>query len=149
MQIGQPSWSIESLDWTLDQSPECVSLLSPEGVGSLQVSCYQKRQGLVGSGDIARFREEARRDSGLEPIEGTFGGFAGLTVSHESSGRFWRRWWLWHGATSLFITYNCEAQEQEREALIVERLVASIQPCAAQQRVAPDKGRGGAADALR
>ena len=149
MEVGQAHWSIESLDWEIEQSPECASFISPNGSGALQISCFRKQQGIVAERDIAWFREEALRDSGVEPKRGTFGEFDGLMVSHEVDGRFLRRWWLWHDATNLFVTYNCESSEMSREILLAERLMASLRACAAQQRVAPDKGRGGAADASR
>ena len=149
MLVGQAYWSIESLDWEIEQSPECASFISPTGSAALQISGYRKKQGVVNDKNIAQFRVEAIQDTGLEPKRGKLGEFDGWMVSNEVDGRFWRRWWLWHGPLNLFVTYNCNSAEMSREILVAERLIASLRACAAQQRVAPDKGRGGAADASR
>ena len=138
MRLGQSHWSIESLDWAIEQSPECVSLVSPDQIGALQISCYRKRRGVVDSADICHFKAEAASQApDAEVGEGTFGEFTGFTVTHESDDTHWRRWWLWRDATNLFVTYNCELAARGREDRIVDGLVATLRASAAQQGAAP------------
>jgi hypothetical protein len=127
MRIGQSDWCVESLDWAIEQSPECVSLVSPNEIGSFQISCYRKRNGVVDDADVAHFRAEAASQApGTESSLSTFGEFAGLAVTHELDDTYWRRWWLWHGAINLFVTYDCEVAARGREDAIVDQLVASF-----------------------
>ena len=121
-------WSINLLpDWCAEQENSCTSLWSYEGVGALQVSAYKKTDEVVSEKDISELSEGGYPE-GAEVNDDLSGAFKGIRVSFSENGKYWRKWWLCNDSLMLFITYNCDVEDQRIEIEKVEKMISTLKP---------------------
>src|SRR5258705_9121520 len=105
-------WSISLLPaWRAEQEESSTSIWSEHGVGALQVSAYKNDRSVLGK-DLAQL-SEGEYPSGVPVSDFKSSGFKGLQVSFSQNGKYWRKWWLHDGPLLLFVTYNCNAEDQD------------------------------------
>lgn len=122
-------WAIDLADgWEAQRDEHCVTICHPEGVGSLQVSAYQKPKGKVTRDnllDATHVDSETQKHLG----EQRWGDFDGFQLVYSADDTFWRKWWLAADKTMVFLTYNCELNGQEVEREAVNAMVSSLRKC--------------------
>jgi hypothetical protein len=111
--------------WCAQNGPGNVAIYHPDGVGALQISSLRKPRGDVDEADL---REMAlgvpAGASGLRSVDA--GEFSGLRCESLDDHAYWIRWFLARGAVALHVTYNCSAEERDRERAAIERLVSTL-----------------------
>jgi hypothetical protein len=121
-------WSIELLQgWCAEREDCCTSISSEKGAGVLQVSAYHHDGEPVSETDLAEF-SEGDYPEGVSLIDHRFGAFTGLHVSFSENGMYWRKWWLRKDSLLLFVTYNCNVENQNAEYAAIDQMVAAIKP---------------------
>jgi hypothetical protein len=126
MRIFQDFWGVESADWTIDQSPECITLCPASADAALQISCHRKRDGDVTIEELFSFSQERLpREVVAQRVQ--YGDFEGVYGSFTDSDVFWRNWWLAHGQTLLFVTYNCDDGKRDDHTEIVDRILSTLE----------------------
>lgn len=115
-------------DWCVEESDQLVTLYRPEiGSGALQISAFRT----PGEQDTRKELLEYLADKDLSINE------ASITVQQEGPKEvstydyvedewYWRVWMISRGSHFLFITYNCEVADREKELDSVVCIVASI-----------------------
>jgi hypothetical protein len=113
--VGTVSGEWWQLDLAAKVDEHCVTLCHPDGVGALQLSAYQRRDGkVVRKQDLlsaTKLTNGQQRHLG----EQDWGEFHGYQLVYAEDDTFWRRWWLANGRTFLFVTYNCDKADMEVE----------------------------------
>ena len=121
-------WSINLLpDWHAEQGVSCTTLWSDDGVGALQVSAYKKTDESVSEKDISEL-SEGGYPYGAEVKSDRSGVFKGIQASFSENGKYWRKWWLCSDSLMLFITYNCDVEDQRIEVEKVEQMISTLNP---------------------
>ncbi len=138
MRVGWSSWSIEVCPgWEVTDDPEYVALERSED-GAFLLSSALKEDGDVGREDIAAFAEHEGSDWG-RGRDVRFGDFSGVGYAFVEDGEHSRRWFLCHGATLLFATYNGTREALDDELEDVEAMLATLVPeLPDDEDVAPD-----------
>ena len=125
MRIYQDSWGIETAGWSIDQSPECVTLCPADVEAALQISCHRKRSGMVTIEDLRTFARQRFPDSDFSSVQ-RCGDFDSVVAEFSAEGIYWRYWWLGHGGTHLFVTYNCDEQSKDHHNAVVDWMLSSL-----------------------
>ena len=107
MRIRQRFWGIETAGWSIDQTPECITLCPADTEAALQISCHRKRAGEVSPEELWSYAREHLPDTAL-PSVARYGDFEAVYGEFASEGAYWRKWWTGRGRTHLFVTYNCD-----------------------------------------
>lgn len=125
MRIGYPSWSVDVSDeWTVTEDPECLTLeLSDQG--ALQGSSASMEDGPVTEEDVLYFLE-GEADGWGAHTSCRQGDFEGIVYAYEEDGVAWTRWYLWHGSTLVFFTYNAEPAVARMEKGAVNALLSTL-----------------------
>jgi hypothetical protein len=108
MQVGCDNWIVDApKQWVVLQEPEFLTLELLDR-GALQFSFARKRSGRVDYAELQLFA--GGLNEGWGGAEGVVcGDFSGILFSYVDAKRIvWRRWFLAHDATLLFVTYNAE-----------------------------------------
>jgi hypothetical protein len=126
MQAGWNNWTVNApKEWAVVRHPECLTLELLDR-GALQFSSATKRSGRV---DYAELRQVAGRLNegwgGAEAV--ACGDFSGLLFSYvDTEGIVWRRWFLGHGATLLFVTYNAETSISTADEQLIQNTLNTL-----------------------
>ena len=128
MRTARNSWSLDAGAWRVTDSPECVTFTPPSDQAALQVSASRREAGQVSESDLRSMAERTAAKYGV-PVEVTqLGHFAGFAVEFEEPGHHWRRWWVAHGRSLLFITYNTAPVNRSVDRGAVDAILASLRP---------------------
>ena len=112
-------------DGQAEPEEHCVTIVKSKTGGALQISSYQKQAGTINREELLEAVDcdsEAQRHL----REKNWGDFAGFQLVYSEDDTFWRKWWLAHGKTLLFVTYNCELAQKESEDEEINRMVCSL-----------------------
>jgi hypothetical protein len=119
-------WSIEVSDgWVAQKDEDCTSFFHPDGVGSLQVSEYHKNSGNGYPDDLVGFVAKENIDNSI-PTSVVAGDFRGLSISSTRNDRFMRKWFLLSDSLMLYVTYNCQQQDEAKEVISIESMLNSL-----------------------
>ena len=123
--IAEETWSAElPAGWESQRDDACVTIYHPDGVGALQISAAFK-DAAVTDADLRDFARE-HLDAGAKAREVAAGDFSGFTIAFGAADRFWRHWYLRSFDQTLFVTYNCEADDQGVEDEQLSQMIASL-----------------------
>lgn len=124
-QFHGKSWRVNLLSgWAGEHEKECAVIFHPEGVGALQVSSYSKN-GMVTQDDLKGLAQE-HIDAGAKLAEAEAGDFKGFTLAFGLEGEFWQLWYVGHGSTALFITYNCQEADHGAELESIKSIISTL-----------------------
>ena len=107
-------WSIAyPSDWLLENNSENISIYTEYGVGTLQLSGYQKDQEVT-EDDLMEFvREEVPDGENVREVR--LDNFLGFESDYKYTDHYWRMWFLMKKKTVLYVTYNCEFEDKDLE----------------------------------
>ena len=111
-------------DWEVEEDDEVVAIFNPTGMGELQISTVKYDEPV--SGDALLDFAEEHIEAGAEPEEVTLGEFDGLVLDYELDGEYGCEWYLVSGSLFLFVTYVCDAGDEEQEHDVVEMILESL-----------------------
>ncbi len=111
-------------DWQVEEDEEVLAIFHPDGVGELQISTVKYDQPVSGDA-LLEFAEE-HIDAGAEPEEITLGEFDGIVLDYEIDDEYGCEWYLASGSLFLFVTYVCDAGDEEQEHDVVELILESL-----------------------
>jgi len=111
-------------DWQVEEDDEVIAIFHPQGMGELQISTVKYEQ-LV-SGDTLMELAGEHIEAGAEPEETTLGEFDGIVLDYEVDGEYGCEWYLASGSLFLFITYVCDAGDEEQEHDVIELILESL-----------------------
>jgi hypothetical protein len=126
MEVVQATWSAEARGWAVDCSPECVTFRPPEDDAALQISSAYRQTGPVSPQQLAEMAERSRVRYGGEVRPAACGEFTGLSLEFADGGLFWRRWWLGHRGTLLFVTYNSDERSSAAHRQDVDSILTTL-----------------------
>lgn len=118
-------WSIDlPPSWEVEQDEESTLIYDEDGIGALNIT------GFVADEDVS---EEALREFAAEHLEAgartepvEFGEFTGFTLHYREEDEFWREWYLRAGPLALFVTYNCDLEDQGVEDEAIEGILNTL-----------------------
>ncbi len=111
-------------DWRVEEDEDVLTLFHPEGIGELQISTLNYDQPLSGDA-LLEFAAE-HIEAGAEPEEITLGEFDGIVLDYEIDDEYGCEWYLLAGSLFLFVTYVCDAGDEEQEHDVVELILESL-----------------------
>ena len=111
-------------DWTVEQDPDCVSIFHDESFGILQLSAEQLEEEI----SFERLQEFAEEhfEAGADPDEVQLGPFEGFMLDYSIDSDYWREWYLKYDRIFIFITYNCQLEDESNEDDIIETILESL-----------------------
>jgi hypothetical protein len=130
--------TIDAGDWTAqipdgwlaeeEEDGESVLIFHPDGPGTLQVTCSEVEEGLVGEEDLRYFAGELIED-GLEPARVHLGHLQGLKFEYvdEIEDEAVIEWYLAADDLFFFITYACPPADRGHEEATVGHILHSIE----------------------
>jgi hypothetical protein len=106
MRVGRGNWTLDVSEvWAVADDPECLTLSLAQR-GALQFTSAVKKSGHVDHVELHDVAERLNRGWGI-PVAVSHGDFSGLLYSYwDNDSVIWMRWFLGHGRTLLFVTYN-------------------------------------------
>ncbi len=123
--FGDHLWQVNLPDgWVAEQEAESALLYHPDGPGTLQISAVPHGD-TVTAADLRAIAAE-HLDAGAQTEDVGLGSFSGFTLSYGLDDEFWREWYLHHGKTLLFATYNCDLDDEGKEDEIVELILNTL-----------------------
>ncbi len=123
--FGDQMWQVNLPDdWVAEQEPESALLYHPDGPGTLQISAIPQND-TVTAADLRAIATE-HLDSGAQTEDVNLGTFTGFSLSYSVNDEFWHEWYLRHGSTLLFATYNCDLDDEGKEDDIVELILGTL-----------------------
>lgn len=111
-------------DWQAEQDPDCISIFHDDSFGVLQISAEQFDEDVT-LDTLEDFAEE-HIDAGAELEELELGPFSGFTLDYSVENEYWREWYLKYDRLFLFITYNCQLEDESNEDDIIDIILASL-----------------------
>jgi len=121
MRYQRELWSLDMpKGWTYEETGLSVAFYNPGGIGTLNVSVYRKDE-LVTDSDLRELADCVR----LSPVGACDA--SGFTCNVIQGNRFWIKWWLRSGNVMVFVTYNCDIQDQGTEENEIDHLISSIE----------------------
>lgn len=111
-------------DWQAEQDPDCVSIFHDDSYGILQISSEQFDEEI--SAEMLQEFAEEHIDAGAEPDEIRLGPFEGFTLDYSIENEYWREWYLRYDRLFVFVTYNCQLEDESNEDDIIETILASL-----------------------
>ena len=111
-------------DWQAEQDPDCVSIFHDESFGILQISAEQFDDEL----DMETLQDFADEhiEAGAELEEIELGPFSGFTLDYSIDNEYWQEWYLMYDRLFIFITYNCQLEDESSEDDIIETILTTI-----------------------
>ncbi len=123
---GTENWTIDvPRGWRKKKDDECVRLVPPSEIGSLQLSGHQKDDGNVTDEDLLELATD-HLDAGAPRRDVRLGDFMGFEIAYDAEGFACREWYLRHDRTLLFVTYTCALASSGREDEAVELALISL-----------------------
>lgn len=90
------------------------TIYDPDGVGALQISAYMKQDGDITEKELLNKTQlNEKKQQFLRKDD--WGQFKGFQLVYKEKQDFWRKWWLMNKDLFLFVTYNCEIEDEEVE----------------------------------
>lgn len=111
-------------DWQAEQDPDCVSIFHDDSFGILQISADQFEEEVTF--DTLEELAEEHIDAGAEPEEVQLGPFSGFTLDYSIDNEYWREWYLRYDRLFLYVTYNCQLEDESNEDDIIDAILASL-----------------------
>lgn len=119
-------WSIELFPgWRAEQDDSCTTISEDRGVGALQISVYEHEGQPVSAKDLYEL-SKGEYPADAKVNEGLFGQFKGLCVSFSANEKYWCKWWLANHSLLLFVTYNCDVADRNREIERIDQMIATL-----------------------
>ncbi len=118
-------WQIQIPDdWTVEKDPDCVSIYHDESFGILQISAEQFDDDVTFE-TLQDFAEE-HIEAGAELEELDLGQFSGFTLDYSIDNEYWREWYLKYDKLFIFVTYNCQLEDESNEDDIIDTILESL-----------------------
>lgn len=118
-------WQVEIPDdWQAEQDPDCVSIFHDDSFGVLQISAEQFDEDIT-LDTLQEFAEE-HISAGAEPEELDLGQFSGFTLDYSIDNEYWCEWYLKYDRLFIFVTYNCQLEDESNEDDIIDTILASL-----------------------
>src|SRR5438045_1605562 len=106
MRFQRKLWSVDMPEgWTYQETGQSVAFLSPDGVGAFHVSAYQKAEAVTDS-DLREFANSVR----LSAV--STGNASGFVCKLVQGDEFWMKWWFRLANVMVYVTYNCDIENQ-------------------------------------
>jgi hypothetical protein len=113
-----------SNDWEYEDSDGVTTISHPDGVGALQISSF-KAPDTIGKSTLANLAE-IKTDEQAGTAWQSWGDYSGYQLIYSEEKVFWRKWFLASGKSLVFITYNCDIKDKDKELALVDEMVESI-----------------------
>jgi hypothetical protein len=126
MRVTQPSWSVATDGWFVDDHPECITLRPPEDDAALQISARHKTDGRIEPAEVRAMADRTAQQDGVEVLPAVCGAFTGVTVTFSEGAYYWRRWWVANDTVLLFVTYNINSSGLDRHEAEVDAILRSL-----------------------
>ena len=126
--VHAPWWCIEMPDeWQAeeDDEDEVILIIDPDDLGELCITAIKKQDGLIDKAELL----ESAADLVERRLTSTDVGIAGLTgiyFEYEQEGEAWREWYLTDGSTMLYATYNCDSENAQIDAAVIDQMLESL-----------------------
>lgn len=111
-------------DWETEDEEESIILFHPEGPGVLQISTIEHEDPITDQ-DIAEMAQE-HLEAGAIPEKLELGDFDGIEINYGDGDQYWREWYLACDNVMLFITYNCDIEDEEKEDVVVDAILETL-----------------------
>jgi hypothetical protein len=126
MRVTQPSWTLATEGWSVDDHPECITLRPAEDDAALQISARHKTDGRIEPAEVRAMADRTAEQYGVEVLPAVCGAFTGATVRFTEGTHYWRRWWLANDAVLLFVTYNTDSSRPDRHEAEVDAILRTL-----------------------
>jgi len=111
-------------DWQAERDPDCVSVFHDDSFGILQISAEEFDDEVT-----AETLEELAAehiDAGAELEEVQLGPFAGFSLDYSIEDEYWREWYLCYDRLFIYVTYNCQLEDESNEDDIIDAILESL-----------------------
>ena len=122
----QRNWELDlPALWVCEFDDNIHTFFSPESYGVLQISEYSKDTEIITNEDLFDLIE--LEDEAIKHLkEITIDNFRGFQLRFSEDDTFWTNWWLIKKNILLFITYNCELIDKDKESDVIDNILKTI-----------------------
>ena len=111
-------------DWETESDTEFDSFFHPNGYGELQISTTNYDEPVTE--ELLSELAIEHLEAGADPEEVAFGEFEGFSFDYEVEGEYCRELYLMYDTLMLFVTYICDAGDDDKEEDLVEFILESL-----------------------
>lgn len=128
-------WSIALPNgWNVERDEECTTIYSDVGVGTLQLSAFERDSAPITDQDLTEFA--LGQVSTVHPLtRAKFGDYRGFQTHFHKEDIYWKMAWLRNNSVILYATYNCPIPEKETEKDAVDNILLSLKTNKVEQNL--------------
>lgn len=127
---GSAGWYVVEYpaDWRADESESLVTLYRSEsGIGALQLSAYRTPGKQDTTEVLIEYLSDQKVPIDVASVSVTKEGFKEVsTYGYLENDSYWHVWVVSQGSYLVFVTYNCNAADQDNELQSVLEIVNSV-----------------------
>ena len=125
-QHKEKSWKLDIPEpWVSESDENIHTFHKPDGYGALQISEHRKTSGKISDEDLFDLIE--LEDEAINHLkEVNLGGYRGFLLKFSEGDTFWNYWWLLRDNLLLFITYNCDLVDKEKESDEINNILKTL-----------------------
>ena len=128
MNVLETEWWTMALppEWWADCEESSILVGDRDEVGCIEISTLHRQEGTFEAAEVLGIATaESIAELDWQKVRlGDFTGFAGKCVEE---GAAIREWYLFNGATLLFITYSCDEENRGMDDAAVDQLLDTLQ----------------------
>lgn len=124
-EISFPSFNVSIPEkWVYEESEGVASIFSGDSVGVLQISGYKFPDNVTKKElfDLTGLEEKDRSQVEWQK----WGEYSGYQLIYSEGDRFWRKWFLSNEKSLVFVTYNCELEDKDKNLEYINNIVDSL-----------------------
>jgi len=116
-------------DWFGETDQDSDVLYQSEHDGTLVITALEESQAI--DDEYLSDLVEEHIEAGAELYDIELGDFSGVTCCYGDDNAYWCEWYLYADRILLFVTYNCDLQQEGSQDDVVETILESLRLTAA------------------
>ena len=113
-------------EWIAEQDEDSIIITDRDEVGTIEISHLLHQEGDEPLSAEALARANAEHE-GLDWQACCLGEFDGVETSYHEYGAAVREWWLQAQSLVIFITYVCDLENEDLDAVIVDEILDGLE----------------------
>lgn len=110
-------------EWEVYQENGVVTIYDPvKGVGALQLSLYGKSKEVNVLDELKDYLSDKYEDVAVDLLDGR-----AYSETVDEDDVYWRYWLFLKKDDIIFMSYNCDEEEKDRETTVIDEIIRSIE----------------------
>jgi hypothetical protein len=118
-------WAVSIPDnWEHEDEADMLTFYNPDSSGTMVISTVIEDEPI--SDDYMEELLEEHLEAGAELQQEQFGPFMGVSCCFSDDEHYWCEWYLFNDNILLFVTYDCELDQEGEEDDVIESILESL-----------------------